>query len=563
MLFQIESGHFDGNKDSCNAIHGGDTRSNEDTLFEKEDSYDADNCMSTITFIDEDLLLGSKPHNHSLFVVGYINLKQPSKPPLKGFVSSTQEEEGRHEALAIGEKGFNPKAFKLLIKAGYNNSKKKLSIEKLPPEITSKKLHGLNVTQIMLKKKRHAIEDSRVGVDFTHSKSVRISIKRDLNNACPKDDFPLPIIELMIDGTMGHEALPFMDGSFGYNQIHMAPTDEELTAFRIPKGYCYKVMPFRLKNASTTYQRMNPSKCAFGVTSGEFLGFIVRQRGIEIEQANIDAILRMPELRNIHELKSWQGKLAYLRRFISNLAGHCQPFSQLMNKGVPFQWDEACDKAFKSIKSYLMKPPILVAPVLGRPLILYVAAQKRLKDGTSNCNHLRLHTFPKRFLKWQVLANFLADHPMHAEWELSDDLPDEDALMIEVTLSRKIYFDGASHKEGAGAEVVFDYFSKWVKVVPLKEVKKENIIDSICTQIIYCFGEPSLLKKVVSKSKCDWHERIGEALWAYNTTVRKPTQATPYALVYRVETVLPLEQKISSLRIAIQERLTEEENAQT
>ncbi|KAL0293008.1 UNVERIFIED_CONTAM: hypothetical protein Sradi_6960600 [Sesamum radiatum] len=85
----------------------------------------------------------------------------------------------------------------------------------------------------------------------------------------------------------------------------------------------------------------------------------------------------MPEPRNIHELKSLQGKLAYLRRFISNLAGRCQLFSRLMKKDVPFQWDEACDKAFKSIKSYLMKPPVLVAPVPGRPLILYVAAQER------------------------------------------------------------------------------------------------------------------------------------------------------------------------------------------
>ncbi|KAL0298024.1 UNVERIFIED_CONTAM: Transposon Tf2-11 polyprotein [Sesamum calycinum] len=122
----------------------------------------------------------------------------------------------------------------------------------------------------------------RVCVDF-----------RDLNNACPKDDFPLPIAELMIDATTGHEALSFMDGSSGYNQIRMAPADEELTAFRTPK------------------------------------------------------------------------------------ADRCQPFSRLMKKDVPFQWDEACDKAFKSIKSYLMKPPVLVAPVPGRPLILYVAAQER------------------------------------------------------------------------------------------------------------------------------------------------------------------------------------------
>ncbi|KAL0411413.1 UNVERIFIED_CONTAM: hypothetical protein Slati_3731000 [Sesamum latifolium] len=71
----------------------------------------------------------------------------------------------------------------------------------------------------------------------------------------------------------------------------------------------------------------------------------------------------------------------------------------------------------------------------------------------------------------------------------------------------------------------------------------------------------SLLKKVVVKSKCDRYERIGEALWAYRTTVRTPTQSTLYALVYGVEAVLPLEQQIPSLRIAIQEGLTEEENA--
>ncbi|XP_057808474.1 uncharacterized protein LOC131022951 [Salvia miltiorrhiza] len=71
----------------------------------------------------------------------------------------------------------------------------------------------------------------------------------------------------------------------------------------------------------------------------------------------------------------------------------------------------------------------------------------------------------------------------------------------------------------------------------------------------------NLLKKVVAKTKRDWHERIGEALWAYRTTRRTPTQATPYSLVYGVEVVIPLEQQIPSLRIAIQEGLIEEENA--
>ena len=97
----------------------------------------------------------------------------------------------------------------------------------------------------------------------------------------------------------------------------------------------------------------------------------------EIDQAKVDAILKMPEPRDIHELKSLQGKLAYLRRFISNLAGRCQPFSHLMKKGAPFNWDQTCSKAFKSIKPYLAKPPVLAAPIPGKPLILYIAAQER------------------------------------------------------------------------------------------------------------------------------------------------------------------------------------------
>ncbi|KAL0297869.1 UNVERIFIED_CONTAM: hypothetical protein Sangu_3175500 [Sesamum angustifolium] len=355
-VITIESEHVNDNKDSCNATHRDNITSNEDTLFEKEDSSDTDDCMSTITFTDEDLLLGSKPHNRPLFVAGYvreqkvnrilidggsvinilplrilkeleipidelsntrlmiqgfnqggqrpigiirmqltmkdmvssalfhvidiktsynmllgrpwlhenavvpstwhqcfkycrngivkkvlgdnkpfteaeshfadakyyiedankgkeilppeepkscnnqntrnnesstlepeslksqlpltqINTKQPFKPPLKGFVPSTQEKEGWHEALAIDEKGFDPKAFKLLIKAGYD-PKEKLNLGKLPPEATGKKPHGLNATQIMLKEKGHAIQDSRVGLGFTPPKPVRITIKR-------------------------------------------------------------------------------------------------------------------------------------------------------------------------------------------------------------------------------------------------------------------------------------------------------------------------------------------------------------------------------------------------
>ncbi|CAL2277785.1 unnamed protein product [Prunus armeniaca] len=79
---------------------------------------------------------------------------------------------------------------------------------------------------------------------------------RDLNRACPKDEFPLPNMDILIDSTSGQGLLSFMDGFSGYNQIKMSPKDAEKTAFRTPYGnFYYTVMPFGLKNVGATYQR--------------------------------------------------------------------------------------------------------------------------------------------------------------------------------------------------------------------------------------------------------------------------------------------------------------------
>ena len=83
----------------------------------------------------------------------------------------------------------------------------------------------------------------RLCIDFT-----------DINRACPKDSFPLPRINLIIDDIVGHEILSFMDAFSGYNQISMDPDDQEKTSFVTGQGtYCYRVMPFGLKNAGATY----------------------------------------------------------------------------------------------------------------------------------------------------------------------------------------------------------------------------------------------------------------------------------------------------------------------
>jgi len=166
---------------------------------------------------------------------------------------------------------------------------------------------------------------------------------RYLNRASPKDDFPLPHIDILVDNTTKFSLFLFMDGFSGYNQIKMAPEDIENTTFITPWGtFCYKVMSFGLKNVEATYQRamvtffhdmihkeievyvddmivksrseeehlvnlrklferlrkfklrLNPAKCTFGVRSGKLLGFVVSQRGIEVDPDKVLVILEMP-----------------------------------------------------------------------------------------------------------------------------------------------------------------------------------------------------------------------------------------------------------------------------
>ena len=183
------------------------------------------------------------------------------------------------------------------------------------------------VNVIIVKK---ANEKWRMCIDFT-----------DLNKTCPKNSYPLPQVNVLVDSIAQHQLLSFMDAFFGYNQIRMDELDQEKTSFVTSQGlFCYKVMSFGLKNAGATYQRLmnkmfanqigrnvqvyiddmlvksrmedhledlketfntfhyynmklNLSKCAFGVTVGKFLGFIVSQRGIEANHDKIRAIIEM------------------------------------------------------------------------------------------------------------------------------------------------------------------------------------------------------------------------------------------------------------------------------
>ncbi|KAK9943690.1 hypothetical protein M0R45_009291 [Rubus argutus] len=213
---------------------------------------------------------------------------------------------------------------------------------------------------------------------------------RDLNKACPKDEFPLPNMDILIDSTSGQGLLSFMDGFSGYNQIKMATRDAEKTAFRTPYGnFYYTVMPFGLKNAGATYQRAMTAVFhdMMGKEVEDYVDDLVvksktrethweilKKRGIDVDPAKTRAIALSPSPSNKKELKSFLGKLSYIRRFIPGLAALTGAFTPLLKQNEKFVWSSKCEEAYGKVKELVMRLPTMKAPIPSIPLKIYLAS---------------------------------------------------------------------------------------------------------------------------------------------------------------------------------------------
>ena len=117
--------------------------------------------------------------------------------------------------------------------------------------------------------------------------------------------------------------------------------------------------------------KLNPGMCAFGMTAGKFLGFMVSQRGIKANLEKIRAIMEMVPPRNVKEVQSLNGKIAALNRFVSRAIDKCLPFLCTLKKS--FEWTVECQQAFEELKAYLSSPSLLSPSQPGEELFLYLA----------------------------------------------------------------------------------------------------------------------------------------------------------------------------------------------
>nr|KYP55954.1 Retrovirus-related Pol polyprotein from transposon 17.6 [Cajanus cajan] len=219
--------------------------------------------------------------------------------------------------------------------------------------------------------------------------------------------------------------LTFLDAYSGYNQIQMHPQYEEKTAFITDSAnYCYQVMPFGLKNAGATYQRLmnkmfkeqigrnmevyvddmvvksaelynhitdlvkifqqlrrydmrlNPEKCTFGVAGGKFLGFMLSVRGIEANPDKCQAVIDMRSPQSVKQVQRLAGRLTALSRFLPCLTETAKPILSLLKKVHKFTWTEECEAAFQVLKQCLGTPPVLSTPDPQSDLIIYLCVSQ-------------------------------------------------------------------------------------------------------------------------------------------------------------------------------------------
>ena len=234
---------------------------------------------------------------------------------------------------------------------------------------------------------------------------------RKLNTVTRKDHFPLPFIDQMLDRLAGHHHFCFLDGYSGYNQIAIAPEDQEKTTFTCPYGtFSFRRMPFGLCNAPATFQRcmmsmfsdlveevmeifmddftmygssfeqclnnletvlqrckdkqlaLNWEKCHFMVTEGIVLGHKISATGLEVDQSKISIIKTLAPPTTVKGIRSFLGHTGFYRRFIKDFSKIARPLCRLLEKETKFNFDDSCKAAFEEIKSKLVRAPIMAAP---------------------------------------------------------------------------------------------------------------------------------------------------------------------------------------------------------
>lgn len=377
--------------------------------------------------------------------------------------------------------------------------------------------------------------------------SFRLCIDyRGINRVTVKNKYPLPRIDELLDQLRGATCFSKIDLASGYHQIPIAEEDVRKTAFRSRYGhYEFVVMPFGLTNAPAAFMKMmnnvfrdyldefvivfiddiliysknqeehkdhlrkvldrlrehklfaKLSKCSFWQREIGFLGHVVSDKGVSVDQGKIKAIADWPRPRNATEIRSFLGLAGYYRRFVKGFASMAQPLTKLTGKDVQFVWTEGCDASFSKLKEMLTTTPVLALPMDNEPYVVYTDASK-VGLGCVLMQQGKVIAYASRQLRKHE-----GNYPTH------------DLEMAAVVFALKIW---RSYLYGAKVQVFTDHKSlKYIFTQPelnLRQRRWMELVADYDLDIAYHPGKANLVadalsrKRVASASEKDMEELV-------------------------------------------------------